>query len=75
MFLPMLRSIALVALCAMTTLVTVTPCVHASELTQGSPCMLIEGLPGAKAPLRSVRSVRHILRAIDNPKAPPAEMG
>ena len=37
--------------------------------------MLIEGLPEAKAPLRKLRSVRSILRAIDNPKATAGEMG
>jgi hypothetical protein len=71
----MLRLIALFTLCVATTLVATSPRVHASELTQGSPCMLIEGLPGAKAPIRKVRSLRNILRTIDNPKAPPEEMG
>jgi hypothetical protein len=70
----MLRLIALLSLCTALTLLVPAGPAEASELTQGSPCMLVEGLPEAKAPLRQVRSVRRILRAIDNPKAPAAEM-
>lgn len=47
---------------------------EASELTQGSPCALIEGLPGPKSPIRRVRSVKKILAGIDNIKASPAQM-
>jgi len=47
----------------------------ASEVSGGSPCALIEGLPGPKAPIRRVRSIRSTLKAIDNIKATPAQMG
>jgi len=46
----------------------------ASELTAGSPCALIEGLPGPKAPIRRVRTLRSTLKAIDNIKATPKQM-
>jgi len=46
----------------------------ASSLTQGPVCALIEGLPGPKAPLRKARAVKSILKAIENPKTPPAQM-
>ena len=62
------------SLCALFFLAMSLAPASASELTQGSPCSLIEGLPGPKAPIRGLWSMRGILKAIDNPKATPAQM-
>ena len=69
----MSRYVLTLALCA--ALGSISSGASASELTQGSPCALIEGLPGPKSPIRKLRSVKKILKAIDNIKASPAQMG
>jgi hypothetical protein len=53
---------------------TVPTAVHASDLTGGPVCELVEGIPGPNAPLRKARALKSILAAIGRPEATAIQM-